>query len=94
MRQAARIDDNQAEIVKALRMVGASVQTLGQVGEGCPDILIGFMGKNLLAEIKDPSKPPSKRKLNARQEKWHREWNGQVTVIETVQDAFRLLGLI
>ncbi len=91
MRQAAKVDANQTELVAALRKAGASVQSLGQVGGGCPDLLIGFKGKNLLAEVKDPNQP---RKVNRKQVKWHDEWKGQVTVIETPNDAFRLLGLI
>ena len=41
MRRAARTDANQAEIVAALRGVGASVQPLHAVGQGCPDLLVG-----------------------------------------------------
>lgn len=87
MRRQARVDDNQAEIVAALRKIGASVQPLHAVGSGCPDILVGWRGFNTILEIKDGKKPPSARKLTPDQEKWHAAWMGQVTVVETVEQA-------
>jgi hypothetical protein len=54
MRQAARVDGNQAEIVKALRGIpGCFVQVLGQPY----DLLVGFRGLWHLLEVKDPTKP-------------------------------------
>lgn len=49
-RQAARVDDNQAEIVKELRKMGLSVQL------GMDDILVGYRGRTYWFEIKDPAK--------------------------------------
>lgn len=93
MRRAAKVDDNQNEIVAALRKVGASVQPLHAVGQGCPDILVGFRRQNYLIEIKDGNKPPSKRKLTPDQERWHRDWLGQVSVAENVDQAFLAIKL-
>ena len=62
MRRAA-VDANQAEIVKALRKVGATVQPLHRVGQGCPDLAVGHGGVNHMIEVKDGSKPPSARGL-------------------------------
>ena len=93
MRRAAKIDDNQNEIVQALRQCGASVQTLAAVGQGVPDILIGYRGRNLCVEIKDGSKSPSKRRLTADQVMWHRQWKGQVCVVESIDEALELLRL-
>jgi len=87
MRRAAKVDDNQTEIVAALRKIGATVQPLHAVGQGCPDILVGWRGMNTILEIKDGKKPPSARKLTEDQEKWHAAWRGQVTVVETVEQA-------
>lgn len=86
-----RADSNQPAIVKALRRAGATVQHLHQIGRGCPDILIGYQGRNFLAEIKDGSKPPSKRKLTPDEADWHEQWAGQVAVIITEKEALRLL---
>ena len=90
--RAALTDRNQKEIVAALRQAGASVQILSSVGKGCPDIAIGYLGQTTFAEIKDGLAPKSQRKLTVDQERWHREWRGSVTVIESVADAMRVLG--
>lgn len=91
MRRAAKVDDNQREIVVALRGIGATVQPLHAVGQGCPDLLAGYRGQNLLIEVKDGSKPPSARKLTADQSKWHAGWRGQACVVESVDDALRVM---
>jgi hypothetical protein len=93
MRRAARVDANQPEIVAALRQVGASVQHLHHVGQGCPDILVGFQGINYLMEIKDGSKPPSRRRLTKDEADWFAQWNGQASIVENVDDALRVIGL-
>lgn len=94
--RAARVDANQAAIVSALRHVGASVQPLHRVGEGCPDLLVGYMGRdgvrrNILMEVKDGSKSPSARRLNARQIRWHEDWRGVCVVVTSVDDALGAL---
>jgi hypothetical protein len=81
------VDENQPEIVAALRKIGASVQPLHAVGSGCPDILVGWRGMNTILEIKDGAKPPSARKLTPDQVEWHANWRGQVAVVETVEEA-------
>lgn len=91
MRRAARVDANQALIVGGLRACGASVQILSAVGQGCPDILVGFRGRNLLMEVKDGSKPPSDRKLTKDQIEWHAAWRGHVVVVENVEQAIAAL---
>lgn len=88
-----RVDDNQAEIVQALRQVGCSVQHLHEVGRGCPDILVGFRGINYLFEIKDGNKIPSRQKLTPDEEKWHQLWNGRVLIIKSTDNAFKAIGL-
>jgi hypothetical protein len=91
MRRAAKVDANQAEIVEALRRIGASVQPLHAVGQGCPDLLVGWRGIVSLLEVKDGSKPPSARKLTEDQVKWHAEWRGQVAVVENVEQAIEAI---
>ena len=79
-------DPNTPTIVGALESVGASVQHLG--GKGVPDLLVGYLGANYLLEVKAPNK-----ELNGNQDKWHSKWKGQVNVVRTVADAFRVIGL-
>lgn len=92
-RYAAKVDRNQSEIVKALRGVGASVQTLHSVGDGCPDLLVGWKGQNLLIEVKDHLAQKSDRELNPRQVRWHADWRGQCAKATTVDEALGLLGV-
>ena len=91
MRRAAKVDQNQPEIVAALRKIGATVQPLHGVGAGCPDILVGYRGRNLLVEIKDGSKPPSARKLTPDQVEWHINWRGQVAVADSIGAAIAII---
>ena len=58
MRHAkSRVDDNQQAIVQGLRAAGCTVQSLADIGKGCPDIIVGLRSRNFLLEIKDGSKP-------------------------------------
>lgn len=88
-----RVDANQPEIVKALRDVGCSVQHLHALGKGCPDLLVGYMGKNYLMEIKDGSKPPSKRKLTEDEVEWYESWRGSLYVVGNVTEALLVVGI-
>lgn len=92
MRRAARIDGNQTKIIQALRNAGASVQPLHTVGEGCPDLLVGWDGRNMLIEVKDGRRCASARKLTARQLEWHEKWGGAVVVVTSENDALALLA--
>ena len=87
MRRAAKVDRNQREIVAALRGVGATVQPLHAVGQGCPDLLVGFRGRNILIEVKDWQAANSDRVLTDRQVEWHAGWKGFVCVVETPEAA-------
>ena len=89
MRRNARADPNQKEIVRALRDVGASVIHLHMVGRGCPDILVGFRGRNTLMEIKT-----KKGKLNKKQREFFDEWRGEGWVVRTVDSALEAIGAI
>lgn len=87
MRRAARTDANHAEIVRSLRVIGASVEDLSRVGGGCPDLLVGYHGVTLLLEVKDGTKPPSARKLTGDQVTWHERWRGQCAVVKSAEEA-------
>ena len=92
MRRAARTDSNHEEIVKALRAVGATVQSLAAVGHGVPDLLVGYQGKTILMEVKDGKKSPSKRELTEDQVKWIDSWTGgSVFIVDNVEAAWNAL---
>ena len=89
---AKRIDGNQNAIVAALRKCGATVQILSTVGNGCPDILVGYRGRNLVMEIKDDSQPESGQKLTPDEERWHDKWRGQKAIVHNVAEAINILN--
>lgn len=92
MRRAPRIDPNQPAIVEALERAGCSVQSLAAIGVGCPDIIAGFKGVNLLFEIKNPESARGKAGLNDGQKRWHRFWVGQVATVSTPQEALDVIA--
>lgn len=95
MRRAAKIDANQTQVVEALRAAGATVQSLAAVGQGVPDLLVGFQSKTLLMEVKDGRKPPSQRQLTEDQLKWHGAWRGgPVAIVDGPDAALRMLGVL
>lgn len=93
-RTAARIDSNQPEIIQALRKVGASVAPTHMVGQGFPDIVVGFRGINHLLEIKDGEKSRSRRKLTEDEKDWHLTWQGEVRIVESVSEALKAIGAL
>lgn len=93
-RRAARVDHNQIDIVRTLRGVGASVQSLASQGQGCPDILVGWRGQNWLMEIKNADMKPSARRLTVDESFWHQSWQGQIAVVLTPLDALQVIGAI
>jgi hypothetical protein len=77
MRRAARRDENEKEIIKAMRAEGAYVKVIND--EGLFDLLVAYTGPSgfqhtLLIEVKDGSKPPSARRLTPAEAKFHDEW--------------------
>lgn len=93
MRRAAKIDANQTEIINALWAVGACVQSLAAIGNGVPDLLVGFRGELYLLEVKDGAKQPSKRQLTADQKNWHFVWkDSPLFIVQSVDDALRSIG--
>lgn len=88
MRRRGRVDANQREIVAALRKLGATVQSLADVGRGCPDLLVGFRGRTYLMEVKDGAKRLSARALTPDEEAWVAAWKGSpVFVVESIEQA-------
>jgi Holliday junction resolvase len=86
-----RIDHNQSDIVKELRQLGFTVAVISMVGKGIPDIIVGHRGKNFLFEIKDGNKNISQQSLTKNEEKFHREWSGQIDIIRSTDDAIDLI---
>lgn len=79
-------DRNQPIIVRVGRYVGASVLELHEVGQGAPDLLVGWAGRNRLFEIKNPD---AGGKLRPDQIEWHSAWQGEPPIV--IQSEFDLL---
>ena len=91
MRYANRIDENQNEIVKALRKAGAYVRIISQ-GDGIPDLLVAYKGVTILMEVKDGDKVPSARKLTEAEQKFFDEWTGgMLVIVNSVDEAIATL---
>lgn len=82
---AGRVDENQKAIVAAFRACGWSVTSLAQVGRGCPDLVVGKGGRNLLVEVKRP-----KGANTHDEDSWRGAWKGQVCTVRTVEDVAAL----
>jgi Holliday junction resolvase len=93
VRRAAKIDANQKQIVDQLRKCGFTVLHLHTLGKGAPDIAVGAFNKNYFFEIKDAEKPKSKKKLTEDEEKFHQTWNGQISIIESIEDALHIINI-
>lgn len=82
-----KTDTNHREIINALRGVGATVTDLSAVGGGCPDILVGYHGRNYLLELKF-----DRVRMTERQLQWHGAWRGAVAIVLTVDEALTVIG--
>lgn len=92
VKRAARVDENQPAIVKALRDYGCTVLILSSMGKGCPDLLVGNGRQNVLLEIKNPAKPKADRKLTKAEREWVESWRGPVHVVETITEALAVVA--
>jgi hypothetical protein len=86
MRHKPRLDANQAAIVAGLRAVGATVQSLASIGQGCPDLLVGFRGRNVLFEVKRPG-----AQLTPAEAHWFDGWRGERRIVTTLDEAWAVL---
>jgi hypothetical protein len=87
-RYAKRTDDNHGEVIEEFRsaLPEATVHDCSGAGRGFPDICIGVFKRNWLFEIKDPSKPESRRRLTTAQVGMHGNWQGQVAVAHSAAE--------
>jgi hypothetical protein len=82
-------DANHQSVVDRIQSLGWSVLDLSKYGAPV-DIAIGKLGRSGLAalgEIKDGSKPPSKRKLTKEGEDLFKRWEGPIFIFTSPDDA-------
>lgn len=92
MRRAAKKDDNQAELERVLKACGCSVADTSRLGGGFPDLVVGVAGVNVMIEVKDGDKTPSRRKLTPAELDWHRAWKGTVHIVHDASEALQLVA--
>jgi hypothetical protein len=87
MRYAARVDQNQDQIVSALRAAGAYVWIIGLP----VDLLVGYKGHTFLVEVKHGSK----KRLTKLQQDFFENWTGSTLArINDPESALRMIGVI
>jgi hypothetical protein len=86
MRYAARVDENQAAIVQALRNAGAYVWIIGLP----VDLLVGYKDRTLLMEVKTTSK----KRLTGLQATFFEKWTGGTLCrVDSPEAALRMIGV-
>ena len=82
MREAARVDANQGEIVAGLRKLGISIEII----EEPLDCLGWWRGEYFLLEIKTPG-----GRLTKAQVEFINRWPGRIHIAESLQEAIELI---
>jgi Holliday junction resolvase len=85
---ARRVDSIQRQITESLRKLGITVLVLSNLGHGCPDLLLGHLGKNYLIELKC-----GKNELTSFEKRFFEEWKGQADIAHNLDEILQLLGL-
>lgn len=87
-RFANRKDDNQSDIVKALRKAGASVFIMDHPA----DLLVGLPGITLLVECKITQRKGWASEKTDKQKKFLETWKGQYAIVYTPDEALELIA--
>ena len=90
----ARVDNNQPEIVAALRKAGAVVKHTHTI-KNLFDILVFHKGKIYCVEIKDSKQPKSKRRLTTGEEQCRSDMEGagvKYWVITSAEGALKMIA--
>lgn len=83
MRRNHRPDDNQDEIVKALRKIGVSVEVIGKP----LDLLICHRFETSLMEVKAPESKGHADEFTKDQIEFMARWPGKIHVVRTIEEA-------
>jgi Holliday junction resolvase len=88
-RRAAKVDDNQSDIVRLFRKLGWRVLIISQL-KNCCDIIVSKAGRTIAVEIKDGKKPPSDRKLSDGEVEFRDNWQGEYALVICDDDVLAL----
>ena len=83
--RSARVDANHAEVRDGIResLVGCTVFDAKGAGDGFPDLVVGWRGRNFLFEVK----PKGGKLRGEKQCDFHKNWQGQKAVVYSTADA-------
>lgn len=89
-----RRDNNQRAVAKALMDVGATVVDTADMGDGFPDLVVGYKGVTVMFEVKGPQ-----GRLTEHQVAFQGAWRGgPLFVVRSPQEArdalFEAVGLV
>ena len=85
-----KVDANQHLIVASLRKIGCSVVDTSRIGQGFPDLIVGFRGITILMEVKNEG---GKNRLTRQQEDFISKWNGSsVHVVRSEEQAVEVVN--
>jgi hypothetical protein len=84
--RAHKIDANQADIKAVFLRLGWSVFDTSGVAGGFPDLLCALRGHTVAVEIKS-----AKGELTPPQVRFHREWQGEIATVRTIDDVLALI---
>ena len=100
MRRSAKVDENQASIIGAMRSIGAFVLLTHQI-KNAFDCIAFYRGKTFVIEIKNPERLPKQydrkrliKELSTGEKKCMEKIEGvgcQYHIITTTDDAIKLL---
>jgi len=91
MRRASRRDENEKDIVEALRNMGATVYYLD---EPC-DLLVGYRNQTILMEVKSLNTSYGKKGFNANQKHFAENWKGgPFCLVDSIESALRMLKIM
>ncbi len=88
-RRAAKVDNNQQEVVAKFRQLGFSVLHTHQL-KNCVDIIVARDKLTATIEIKDGSLAPSARKLSEGEMKFKEDWKGLYFLCESIEDVLKI----
>lgn len=88
LRRNSKVDANQKTFVVALRKIGASVAITSHIGNGFPDLVVGYKDRNYMIEVKT-----ARGRLTDEQLVFASRWRGQYVVCRDLEDLALVLDL-
>ena len=95
-RYANRTDGNHQQVKDDLEAAvpGISLFDASGMGKGFLDLVIGWLERTWLVEIKDPAKSASRRRLTAAQVGFHDNWQGHVITACSAAEIFAQIARV